>query len=366
LKTRLTKAARQPRHPTTAHEVARLAGVSQSAVSRTFTVGASVSAQTHAKVMHAAKELGYRPNMIARSLITRRSNTVGVVVPESENPFYYAALNALSVRFAEIGYRVLLFTVAPMAGTDPILEEVLRYRVDGLVLISTSLSSHFADECMQLGLPVVHFNRTTDSCSASSVTGDNLNGGRLVAAFLVAGGHRRFAFVAGLAHSSTNRDREAGFIGYLRERKVAHVEYRAGNYLTTDARSAVQSLLSMENRPEAIFCASDHMALVALDVAKVDFGLTPGKDVSIVGFDNIDLASWPIFGLTTYSQQIDAMVDNTIRILERHFMGNAPPAAHHVAPGQLIVRTSARKPKTGLTQSNGQWIWQPRKSTAAG
>jgi DNA-binding LacI/PurR family transcriptional regulator len=351
------------RRPATAHEVARHAGVSQSAVSRAFTTGASIGMQTRAKVMEAAKRLGYRPNLVARSLITRRSNIVGIAVPVSENPFYYAALDALSLAFANIGYRVLLFTVDPVAGSDPVLEEVLRYRVDGLVLISTSLSSHFADECMQLGLPVIHFNRKTDSRCASSVTGDNLHGARMIAAFLHAAGHKRFGFIAGLDDSSTGRDREAGYTGYLRAQGITSIERRPGNYSTAQARLAVRSLLDSGKRPDAMFCASDHMAIVALDVAQTEFGLMPGKDISIAGFDNIDLAGWRIFGLTTYSQPIPAMVAQTIRLLQCHFQRDTPATAHYVMPGELIVRSSARKPKTGLIQSNGQWVWRPGKTS---
>ncbi|WP_207002234.1 LacI family DNA-binding transcriptional regulator [Trinickia mobilis] len=363
-KNRVTVIGELERRPTTAHDVARLAGVSQSAVSRVFTPGASVSPETRIKVMEAAKRLGYRPNQVARSLITRRSNIVGVAVPGTENPFYSAALDALSIALARIGYRVLLFSVDAIAGSDPILEEVLRYRVDALVLISTSLSSHFADECMQLGLPVVLLNRKTDSGLASSVTGDNLNGARMIAAFLLAGGHKRFAFVAGVEHSSTNRDREAGFLGYLSARKVRHIERRVGNYSTTGAEAAVRSLLELEKQPDAIFCANDHMALVAVNVAQVGFGLQPGRDISIVGFDNIDMAGWPLFGLTTYSQPIQTMVDQVISILERQLSGEAAVALQQLTEGELIVRTSARKPKTGLSRSGNEWVWCPRTELA--
>lgn len=357
---RATDVADIERRPTTAHDVARLAGVSQSAVSRTFTPGASVSAETRVKVMAAAEQLGYRPNLIARSLITRRSNVIGVAVPGTDNPFYAAALDALSVAFGRIGYRVLLFTVDPIATPDLILEEVLRYRVDALVLISTSLSSKLADECVQIGLPVVMFNRKSDSDAAFSVTGDNLHGARVIAAFLMAGGHRRYAYVAGLDHSSTSRDREEGFFGYLAARKITHVERRTGNYSTAGATAAVRSLLASKAPPDAIFCASDHMAIVALNIARFEFGLVPGQDISIVGFDNIDMAAWPSFGLTTYSQPVGAMVNQAVSIIQRQLSGVAPIELHQTTPGELFVRTSARKPRSGLTQIGSDWVWRPR------
>src|ERR1700712_205024 len=126
------------RRPVTAHDVARLAGVSQSAVSRTFTKGASVSPDTRRKVEEAAANLGYRPNLLARSLITRRSRLIGVAIPGMANPFYARVLESLSAAFEQLGYRILLFSMANNEDSDPVLEEILRYQIDGLVLVSAS------------------------------------------------------------------------------------------------------------------------------------------------------------------------------------------------------------------------------------
>ncbi|MGI4982492.1 MAG: LacI family DNA-binding transcriptional regulator [Janthinobacterium lividum] len=226
-------------HPT-AHDVARLAGVSQSAVSRTFTPGASVSDDTRERVHTAAKTLGYRPNLIARSLITRRSNTVGVAVPDMGNPFYPSVLQALSEALAVSGYRVLLFTTHSSASSDPILEEVLRYRLDALILVSTSLSSGFADECRQVGLPVVLLNRTTARPTVSSVTGDNRAGACAIARFLLDGAHRRYAFIAGLESSSTSHDREAAFTATLNA---------AGRELAARAVAIIDAQLRVPGQP---------------------------------------------------------------------------------------------------------------------
>lgn len=345
------------RHPATAHEVARLAGVSQSAVSRVFTPGASVAPATRDRVLAAAGELGYRPNLAARSLITRRSNIIGVVVPANGNPFYQRALERLSAAFATAGYRALLFATEQSAGADPILEDVLRYRVDALVLISTSFSSRFADECLQIGLPVVMFNRKSDSTAASSVTGDNRAGAGRIADFLVAGGHKRFAYLAGLAHSSTSRDREEGFVAGLDRHGVRRIQRESGEYSAEGAQRAARALLGAKRPPDAIFCANDHMALVALGVARAEFGLDPGNDISIVGFDNIDMARWPSFGLTTYSQPLDDMVARASRIVLRQLSGESVTRVKEVVAGELIVRTSARRPADGVVERDGEQIW---------
>ncbi|CAB3781344.1 LacI family DNA-binding transcriptional regulator [Pararobbsia alpina] len=355
------------RRPATAHEVAKLAGVSQSAVSRVFTPGASVAPATRERVVAAASQLGYRPNLVARSLITRRSNLIGVVVPGNGNPFYQRALEALSVAFAKLGYGVLLFTTDPLANSDPILDDVLRYRVDALVLISTSLSSRFAEECVQVGLPVVMFNRKTDSNAASSVTGENRLGAELIAEFLLAAKHRRYAYVAGLEQSSTSRDREEGFMECLARHNVKHVERQVGHYSASGAEKAVRALLGSKQPPDAIFCANDHMALAAISVARAEFGLQLGSDVSIVGFDNIDMGSWPLFSLTTYSQPVGSMVERTVDIVARQLAGDAALSVQEVTCGQLIVRDSARKPKSGLSTQDGNCIWTlPQTASRAG
>ena len=332
------------RRPATAHEVAKLAGVSQSAVSRVFTPGASASPATRERVLAAAEQLGYRPNLVARSLIMGRSYLVGVVVPGNGNPFYQQALEQLSAAFATQGYRVLLFTTDQDMPSDPVLEEVLRYKVDALVLVSTGLSSRFAEECLQIGLPVVMFNRKTDSDASSSVTGENRKGGKRVAEFLLAGGHRRFAYIAGLEQSSTSRDREAGFTQCLAKHGIQQIERQVGGYSAAGAERAIRALLSLKRAPDAVFCANDHMALIAISIARGEFGLEPGTDLSIVGFDDILMGAWPIFGLTTYSQPVGRMVERTVEIVLRQLADQPAAPVQDVVSGQLIVRDSARKP----------------------
>jgi len=345
------------RRPVTAHDVAKLAGVSQSAVSRTFTKGASVSDETRQKVTRAAKELGYRPNFLARSLITGRSKIIGVTIPGLSNQFYSAALDSLSTIFSEAGYRIMLFSTMPDETSDPILEEVLRYRVDALVLVSSSLSSHFADECQQIGLPVVLLNRKTNSKIASSVTGDNRNGAKAIGAFLVAGGHQRLAYIAGLESSSTSRDREKGFSSYLAAKGFAAPMRAVGNYSYESAAAATRELLSRKAPPDAIFCANDYMALAAINVARSEFNLTVGHNISIVGFDDTELAAWPTFSLTTYSQPIRTMVDRVVRIVIDTLLNKEMPSIQEVVPGQLVVRESARIPAIGMKLIDGVRIW---------
>ena len=169
----------------TSQAVARLAGVSQSAVSRVFTPGASVSKKTAEKVRRAAEQLGYRPNILARSLITGRSRIIGLVVAYLENYFYPEVVEKLSNALQAEGYHVLVFMASQTAGNiDAVLQEILDYQVDGIVMASVAMSSDLATRCQQADIPVVLFNRKQDDERLSAVTSDNFAGGRKVAEFL--------------------------------------------------------------------------------------------------------------------------------------------------------------------------------------
>ena len=196
----------------TSSEVAKRAGVSQSAVSRVFTPGASASAKTVEKVRRIADEMGYRPNFIARAMVSGKSRIIGLVVAYLENQFYPEALEKLSNALQEKGYHVLIF----MAGKDNasiehVIEEILDYQVDGIVTASVAMSSTLANRCRAAGVPMVLFNRSQDDTGMSAVTSDNHAGGQKIAQHLLATGHQRIGYIAGWEGASTQRDREAGF-----------------------------------------------------------------------------------------------------------------------------------------------------------
>jgi DNA-binding LacI/PurR family transcriptional regulator len=327
----------------TAQDVARLAGVSQSAVSRAFTPGASVSAPMRDRVLKAAEALGYRPNLIARSLITRRSGMIGVAVGNLSNHIYPRMLEALSERLQAAGYRILLFTAPRDGSADPELEQVLRYQVDALVLAATMLSSRVADECRAAGVPVILFNRTSGTRGICSVTGQNREGARAIAELLADASHVRPAFLAGSERASTSRDRERGFREGCAARGLPEPAVEIGDFSQEGARVAMRTLLRRRPRPDAVFCASDSMAIVAMDVARHDFGLRVPQDLSIVGFDDAPPASWPAYALTTWAQPVDDMVDATATLLAEQLAGSAP-ARHEVLPGRLVLRGSCRLP----------------------
>ncbi len=330
----------------TSLQVAERAGVSQSAVSRTFTPGASVSPKTAAKIRKAAEELGYRPNNLARSLITGRSRIVGLVVAYLENYFYPEALEKFSNALQARGYHVLIFMAAQNAGNiDEVLQEILDYQVDGIIMASASLSSDFALRCQTAGVPVVFFNRRQDIDGISSVTCDNHAGGRQIADFLVAGGHTRFGYIAGWHGASTQRDREAGFVDGLAQKGHSLHAREVGNFDAQTARAAALAMFETAEPPDAVFVANDHMAFQAMDVIRFNLGLRIPEDVSVVGFDDVPPAAWKGYDLTTIRQRANLMVKETVATLLAQIDEAKTPPRQVRIDAPLIVRRSARIPE---------------------
>lgn len=331
----------------TSLQVAQRAGVSQSAVSRVFTPGASVSKKTADKVREAANELGYRPNVLARAMVSGKSRIIGLVVAYLENYFYPEALEKLSNTLQSEGYHVLIFMASQTAGNvDDVVEEILDYQVDGIVMASVAMSSDVAERCEQAGVPVVLFNRYEDREGVTAVTSDNFAGGRKVAEFLLAGGHERIGHIAGWEGASTQRDREAGFHAGLEAAGKALYAREVGNFHLDQARVAARAMFADQGkRPDAVFVANDHMAFAVMDVIRFELGLSIPGDVSVVGYDDVPPAGWPAYNLTTVRQRANLMVEETVSALLTLIESFETTRARKIAiDGPLIVRGSARVP----------------------
>ena len=327
--------------PVTSIDVARHAGVSQSAVSRTFTPGAAVSEKTRSKVLLSAKALKYRPNAIARTLSTSRSHIVGMVLSQLDNQFYPTAVEQLSRALSQHGFHLMLF-FAEGRDVDGALTELLAYQLDGVVLASTTLSSRLAKECVTAGIPVVMFNRSADGAQASSVTSNNREGGRIAGQFLLDNGHRRIAYVAGREDSSTNRDREAGLAEALARAKLSIYRRAVGNYERDGAIEATRILFTGRHTPDAVVVASDHMAFAVIDTLRHTLGQSVPEDVSVVSFDNVPQAAWAAYALTTVAQSVDAMVSATTNLLFNQINAQEIVNSDVVVGCKLVVRGSAR------------------------
>ena len=327
----------------TSLEVAKLAGVSQSAVSRVFTPGASVSKKTNEKVRSAALELGYRPNILARSLITGKSRIIGLVVSHLDNYFYPEALELLSNALQKKGYHVLVFMASKTSGNiDDVVDEILDYQVDAIILASIAMSSNLTNRCVAAGVPVMLFNRGQDDDRFSTVTSDNFLGGQKVARFLIAGGHKRIGYIAGWEGASTQHDREAGFIEELKQHGRSLYAREVGNFVQDDARQAARKMFTKKEIPDAIFVASDDMAFAVMDVIRFELGLKIPEQVSVVGYDDVPVSSWPAYDLTTVRQPANRMVAETVSIILECIENTETKPLRIEIDGPLILRGSAK------------------------
>ncbi len=330
----------------TSMQVAERAGVSQSAVSRVFTPGASASAKTIAKVKKAAEELGYRPNLVARAMITGKSRIIGLVVAYLDNQFYPQALEHLSNALQDKGYHVLVFTATNSPEkVEEVMRDLLDYQVDGIITASVAVTSDLSDRCKAAGIPVVMFNRGQDGVETNAVTSDNLAGGRKIAEFLVECGHKRIAHISGWEGSSTGRDRHQGFVAGLAAHGFAPIQIVDGMYDRNVASQAARDLMALPQPPDAIFVGNDHMAFAVMDTLRFELGLRIPEDVALIGYDDVPLAAWPSYDLTTVRQPLNRMVDATIDMLIAQIDEGVVTPRRVSFDGPLILRGTTRQPK---------------------
>ena len=329
----------------TSLEVAKLAGVSQSAVSRVYTSGASAAKKTILKVHKAAAALGYRPNVLARAMVSGKSRIIGLVVAYLENQFYPDAIEKLSTQLQEKGYHVLIFMASKTAGNiDSVVEEILDYQVEGIIVASVALSSQLAKRCHLAGVPIVLFNRSQDGEGLSCVTSDNFSGGAKAARFLLAAGHEKIGYIAGWEGASTQRDREFGFTAALQQAGMSLYAREVGNFSMEKASEATRRMFA-KNKPDAVFVANDHMAFAVMDTLRFELGLRIPEDISVISYDDVPAAAWPAYNLTTVRQRAEQMVQETVRILMEQIHGNGLQSQQISIGSPIIVRGSARIPE---------------------
>ena len=348
--------------PVTSIDVAKRAGVSQSAVSRTFTPGAAVSEATRHKVLDAAKALSYRPNAIARTLSTNRSRIIGVVLSYLDNQFYPAVVEQLSRALQGHGFHVMLFFAEAHQGAvsaqgkdvDSALTQLMAYQLDGVVLASTTLSSRLARECVEAGIPVVMFNRSASGAQANSVTSNNIDGGHIAGLHLIEQGHRRIAYIAGRDDASTNRDRETGLLQALNDNRLELFRRANGNFEHAAAAEATRAIFSGTALPDAVVVASDYMAFAVMDTLRYELGLRVPEDASVISFDDVPLAAWPAYNLTTVAQSVPAMVSSTVNLLLDQLTDASVVTRDVSVACRLVVRGSTQVSATSLEKPGAQ------------
>lgn len=301
--------------PITLKDVAERAGVSRSAVSRTFTEGASVSTKTREKVEKAAQELGYSPNALASSLTTGRTKLIGLVLNNFRNPFFLEVFDLFTRQLQERGLRPLLVNLTDQTDPANSLRMLRQYSVDGVIVASSTLSPEFARAFRDAAIPVVHsFGRFASAPHVHVVGIDNAECGRMAARTLLRRGYRRIGFLGGPIEATSTVDRRAGFREVLQNAPdVVLTESYATAYSFDAGRDEMTRLLS-ENPAEAYFCGDDVLSIGAMSALQTH-GLKVPDEVGIIGLNDMEMARWENINLTTIRQPIPQIIEASIELI---------------------------------------------------
>jgi DNA-binding LacI/PurR family transcriptional regulator len=340
------------RRPITARELARLIGVSQSAVSRAFTPGASIAPDVREKVLRYAADLDYHPNAIASMLSKSRTNIVGIVVSDMQNPFYPSLIEKLSRGLQSIGLQSLLFNIAKGANLEEQLSALRRYNVDAVIVISATILSGPTLSWATEGRAAILINRVVEDSELSCVACDNAEGARAIADHFHELGRGRVAYVAGLSHTTTNIERQNAFITRVAELGMKLTHRVNGGEYSYDAGRRAALEIAAKGDTDAIFFANDILAIGGIDALREEAGIKVPEDVSVAGFDDIAMARWPRYSLTTFRQPVDQMVEVTVKMIEDGSCRPGQPSSIKRLPGSLVVRKSTAAAKAGSTSSN--------------
>lgn len=301
----------------TLKDVAKRAGVSRSAVSRTFTEGASVSDKMRRKVKKSAVELGYSPNFLARSLTTRRTKLIGLVSNNFRNPIFLEVFDLFTIGLQDRGLRPLLVNLSDETDPENSVRMLRQYSVDGVVVASSTLPPGFAKAFRDAGVPVVHsFGRHNAAPQVHLVGIDNIECGRMAARELVARRYGSVAFLGGPKGATSTQDRLAGFAEEMARHPEISVSHSfADNYSFNAGRKEMLRLLDEGTTTEAFFCGDDVLSIGVLS-AIGDRGLSCPEDIGIIGLNDMEMAGWENINLTTIRQPIRQIIRSSVELIE--------------------------------------------------
>jgi LacI family transcriptional regulator len=325
----------------TSRDIARLAGVSQTTVSRVLQNRGYVEEGTRQRVLDALRETGYVPNMQARAMRMRRSGLVGVVTGRLTNPFYPELLDALARAIAGAELRMALWTADEPASSTVAVQAIQGGAIDGLIFTTATRDDPALKQAAAQQLPIVLVNRSIARLHCDQVTSDNVAGGRLVADYFLAHGRTRVAVVGGTDRISTGRERRRGFLAAFAERGIAvPPEWQPGcDFIHDAAREVGLALLGSRNRPDAVFCVNDLVGFGVQDAAH-RLGIAVPEDLWVAGYDDIPMASWDRIDLTSVRQPVEEMAAYAVECLVRRIKEPGGPFGHRRFGAELVVRGS--------------------------
>lgn len=329
----------------TSKDVAKRAGVSQTTVSRTFREDPRVLPETRKKVLDAASELDYTPNLFARSMITNRSGVIAVTVPDVDNPVFTTIIAELQDALHAHDLNMMLFLEKNFEqGPHDFLSTNIP--TDGMIIASANFDSAVVPEVIARSIPAVLIQRDVAGVGLDRVMPDNWIGCRAIARHLVDRGHTDIGMIAGSPHTSSGQGRRRSFEQALDEFGLRMAD---DNIITSvpslrDSREAAKQMVAKERLPTAVFCSSDVIALNLLEECRTS-GIKVPDDLSVVGFDDIPLAGWGTFHLTTVRQDLRAQCQRAVELLVERIDSPGGDIAHEVVPVQLVERRSTSVPR---------------------
>ena len=296
-----------------AQEVAAKAGVSRSAVSRTFTPGASVSKETRLRVLQAAEELGYHVNHLARGLTRRESGIVCLIVSDLATPYRSSLLRTLTDRLQNSGRVAMVINTDRSDGSvDRALQQAIRYRAEASIILSGMPDRSIIDLCLRNGQRLVLINRDEEQEGILRINLDDAVAAQTAVQAFWRAKCRHLAFANSAAGTPSLMAREAGFVAEAAARGLPVLVERQGATGYECGRAVARRMMTGHQRPDAVFCATDLIACGFMDGVRQEFGLSIPADICIVGFDDIEQASWGSYELTTFAQPVDEIALETV------------------------------------------------------
>lgn len=335
---------------TTIKEVADHAGVSVATVSRVVNKTGYVSLHLQNRVTEAMEALNYRPSALARSLRRQRTQTIGVLIPQLDQPFFGTLSFAIEKFLFTQNYHALICSAEENAEKeDAYIDILLRQRVEGVILVPVGRSVTNVGRLLKQDVPVVLVDRNLPNLPLSRVSSNNYQGGYIAMHHLLELGHRRLAVICGPRYSEPMMQRLEGARQALSDFGVDPI---AEVVLSTTLQefelsyNAARTLLQPPSRPSAVFALNDVMAVGVLHAA-ADLGLKVPDTLSVVGFDNIPLASYVVPTLTTIAQPITAIGETAARMLFRRIEDDTTPVETVLLDTELMVRYTTRPLASG-------------------
>ncbi len=299
----------------TLKDVAMRAGVSRSAVSRTFTDGASVSEKMRRKVEKAAADLGYSPNLLARSLTTRRTKMIGLISNNFHNPIFLTVFDQFTRALQDRGLRPLLVNLSDETDPENSVRMMREYSVDGVIVASSTLPPGFSKAFRDQGMPVVHtFGRYSSAPSVHVVGIDNVECGRMAARTLIARGLTRVGFMGGPKSATSTQDRQTGFVEEIAKHHDVQCDVAYADAYSFDAGRREMLRLLQNDPAQAYFCGDDVLSIGALSALR-DSGLSVPDDVGIIGLNDMEMAGWENIDLTTIHQPIKQIINSSVELI---------------------------------------------------